>query len=52
MTPELKLATAIRDVPATIQQQIASCQRFTVMDANDLVETLLAIADRLDPDGV
>lgn len=50
-TLEFKLATAIRDVTATIQSLIESGQRSAAIDAHDLVETLLAITERIDPDG-
>ena len=48
MSPETKMANAIRDVTATIQNLIESGKRSAKIDAHDLVETLLAIADRLE----
>ncbi len=48
MSPETKMVNAIRDVTATIQKLIQSDVRSAKIDAHDLVETLLAIADRLE----
>ena len=47
----MKLATAIREVTATIQSLIESGQRSPTIDEHDLIETLIVNADRLDPDG-
>ena len=47
--PTHELADAIRDVTAAVQQAIADGDRSQIIDADDLVEVLLAIADRLDP---
>lgn len=47
--PELKVADAIREVTIAVQQAIAEGYRSRMIDADDLVEVLLAIADRLDP---
>ncbi len=44
-----RLADAIREVTAAIQQAIANGHRSRAIDADDLIEVLLAIADRLDP---
>jgi len=44
-----QLADAIRDVTASVQKAIADGYRSRIVDADDLVEVLLAIADRLDP---
>jgi hypothetical protein len=42
------LVDAIRDVVASVQKAIADGYRSRAIDADDLVEVLLAIADRLD----
>lgn len=47
--PHDPLADAIRDVTAAVQQAIDNGHRSRAIDADDLVEVLLAIADRLDP---
>jgi hypothetical protein len=47
--PEHQIADAIREVTAAIQKAIDDGSRSRVVDADDLVEVLLAIADRLDP---
>lgn len=47
--PHESLADVIREVTAAIQQAIADGHRSRAIDADDLVEVLLAIADRLDP---
>lgn len=47
--PELKIADAIREVTVAMQKAIADGYRSRTIDADDLVEVLLAIADRLDP---
>jgi hypothetical protein len=46
---ELKIADAIREVTAAVQKAIGEGYRSRAIDADDLVEVLLAIADRLDP---
>ena len=43
------VADAIRKVTAKVQQAIDEGERSRVIDADDLVEVLLAIADTLDP---
>jgi hypothetical protein len=43
------IADAIRDVTAAIQRTIDDGSRSRAIDADDLVEALLAIADRIDP---
>jgi hypothetical protein len=43
------VADAIRDVTAAMQTALDEGRRSTRIDAWDLVEALLAIADRLDP---
>lgn len=47
--PTLQLADAIREVTAAVQKSIDDGHRSRMIDADDLVEVLLAIADRLDP---
>lgn len=47
--PNQPLVDAIRDVAVSVQKAIADGYRSRVLDADDLVEVLLAIADRLDP---
>jgi len=44
-----KIPDAIREVTACVQNAINSGKRSRMIDADDLVEVLLAIADRLDP---
>ena len=48
-TPELKIADAIREVTIAMQKAFADGYRSRMIDADDLVEVLLSIADRLDP---
>jgi predicted RNA-binding Zn-ribbon protein involved in translation (DUF1610 family) len=43
------LVDAIRAVAGSVQQAIADGCRSRMIDADDVVEVLLAIADRLDP---
>ena len=43
------VADAIREVTATMQRALAAGERSTRIDANDLIDLLLAIADELDP---
>lgn len=47
--PNHPLADAIREVTLSVQTAIADGYRSRMIDADDLVEVLLAIADRLDP---
>ena len=47
--PELRVADAIREVSVAMQQAIADGYRSRMIDADDLIEVLLSIADRLDP---
>lgn len=49
MNPEYKLADALRKVTASMQQAIDNGHRSRVIDADDLVEVLLSVADQLDP---
>ena len=44
-----ELADAIRQVTAKVQLEIDQGRRSRSIDADDLVEVLLAIADELDP---
>ena len=48
-TPEQIVADAIRDVTTRVQEAVEHGARSTQIDADDVVEILLAIADRLDP---
>jgi chorismate mutase len=43
------VADAIREVTARMQDALEGGRRSSRLDAEDLVEVLLAIADRLDP---
>lgn len=45
----LRVAEALRNVTAAMQRELDSGRRSTQVDAHDLVEVLLAIADELDP---
>lgn len=47
--PHPQLADAIREVSVAMQKAIADGYRSRMIVAYDLVEVLLAIADRLDP---
>lgn len=47
--PTHQLADAIREVTASVQKAIDDGHRSRMIDADDLVEILLSIADRLDP---
>lgn len=49
MTPEQKVADACRVVALRLEDAIERRRRSNRIDANDLLETLLAIADELDP---
>ena len=44
-----KTADAIRKVTAAIQQKLDAGRRLSHLDAYDLVDVLLAIADEIDP---
>jgi hypothetical protein len=44
-----QVADALRVVGARMQQAIDAGQRSRTIDADDLVEVLLAVADELDP---
>ena len=45
------LIDAIHDVTAKVQNEIDAGRRSSHIDAHDLVEVLLAIADRLESNG-
>ena len=47
--PTYRLADAIREVTIAVQKAIDNGHRSRLFDADDLVEVLLSIADRLDP---
>ncbi|RLS59560.1 MAG: hypothetical protein DWH91_00125 [Planctomycetota bacterium] len=47
--PNHQLADAIREVTAAVQKALDDGHRSRKIDADDLVEVLLSIADRLDP---
>ena len=49
MTTEQKLADALRVVALRLEEAIERGKRSNHIDANDLLETLLAVADQLDP---
>jgi hypothetical protein len=44
-----RIADALRAVGARMQQAIDAGQRSVTVDAEDLIEVLLALADELDP---
>ena len=43
------MVDAFREVAASIEQVVDSGERVAHIDANDLIEALLAVADSLDP---
>jgi hypothetical protein len=43
------VAEALRKVTAAMQQELESGRRSTHLDANDLIDLLLAVADEIDP---
>lgn len=49
MTTEQKIADALRVVALRLEEAIERGKRSNRIDANDLLETLLALADQLDP---
>jgi hypothetical protein len=49
MNSELKVADAIRKVTAKVQRAIDDGYRSRAIDADDLVEVLLVIAEEIDP---
>lgn len=44
-----ELADAIRKVTAAIQRELDAGRRSSHLDAHDLVDALLAVADEIDP---
>lgn len=46
-----KVSDAIRKVTVAMQKAIDSGERSKAIDADDLIEALLAVADELDPRG-
>jgi hypothetical protein len=44
-----EVADALREVTAAIQRELESGRRSTRLDAHDLIDVLLAVADELDP---
>lgn len=49
MTPEQKVADAVRVVALRLEEALERGRRSNRIDANDLLETLLSVADQLDP---
>lgn len=49
MTPERKVADALRVVALRLEDAIERGYRQNTIDASDLLETLVSVADRLDP---
>jgi hypothetical protein len=47
--PEYRVADAIRKVTAAMQAELEAGRRSTRLDAHDLLDLLLAVADELDP---
>ncbi len=47
--PEYAIAEALRKVTDAMQMELDRGRRSTHIDANDLIEVLLSIADQLDP---
>lgn len=43
------IADALREVTASVQRAIGAGHRARRIDADDVIEILLAVADRLDP---
>ncbi len=48
-TPEERIADVLRLVAMRLEVAIEDGMRSTRIDANDLLETLLSVADELDP---
>jgi hypothetical protein len=44
-----EVADALRKVTAVVQAELEAGRRSAHLDANDLVELLLAVADEIDP---
>ena len=49
MMPEHKIADVFRVIALRLEEALERGHRSNRLDANDLLETLLAIADQLDP---
>ena len=49
MATQMQVADAIRKVTAAMQTELEAGRRSANLDAHDLVEVLLAVADGLDP---
>ncbi len=49
MENELRVADAIRKVTTILQTELEAGRRSTRLDAHDLLDLLLAVADELDP---
>ena len=47
--PEYRVADAIRKVTAAMQTELEAGRRSTRVDAHDLLDLMLAVADELDP---
>ena len=47
--PEHRVADALRNVARRLENQLGDGLRSSMIDAEDLLETLLAVADDLDP---
>ena len=45
----MRVASALREVTAAMQRALDAGERSARIDANDLIDLLLAIADELDP---
>lgn len=46
---QTQVANAFRRVAATMQKAIDASRRSTKIDANDLIDILLAVAEEIDP---
>jgi len=49
MKNELRVADALRKVTAAMHTELETGRRSTRIDAHDLLDLLLAVADELDP---
>ena len=47
--PEHRVADALRKITATMHTELEAGRRSTRLDAHDLLDLLLAVADELDP---
>lgn len=47
--PEHRVADALRKITAAMQTELEAGRRSTRVDAHDLLDLLLAVADELDP---